>query len=479
MTMATLRGDFYTQRPTWESVTDGDLAGLELAGVAVPLDYEHPDGPATEITIGRHRATDPAQRLGVLLVGPGDDLGNPGLALTARLSASLPADIVARFDIVGFDLRFMGRSSPIDLEYTPAERYWVFHTPRDFDDEARIQSALAAKVGNPHQDLLGHLYTRNVARDIEVIRHVLGEEKISFIGYSYGTYLAAVYTQMFGEHADRVVMDSICSPDWVWRGLFTDFPPNGELALDRWSAWAARRDDQFGLGTTAQQVRARYGELLDRADRGELIPLDDFECDQTMIRLIAVGPLNSEHMYPALGEILRTAVHGGRLSPFTKPFLGQMFAPPESSGVVAQLSVLSGDWAWPRDPGFYRREMQSYKERYPFSGATLAGIKAPAFWPIQPREPVTRLGSDNPARSVLIVQSEHDMSTPYPAAVRMHEVLHHNSRLVTLADTAHHRVFPFYGDAGLNNVVMEYLVTGEMPDQDVVCRNAHPLQEGE
>ena len=466
--------DFYTQPPSWQPATDPTHAGLELAGIAVPIDYSRPDGPATEITIGRHRATDPAQRLGMLLVGPGDDLGNPGLTLTARLATSLPADILARFDLVGFDLRFMGHSSPIDLEYTAAERYWVFHMPRGFEEEVRIQSNLADKVARPHMHLLGHVHTRNVARDIEVIRNVLGEEKISYLGYSYGTYLGAVYTQMFGEHAGPVVLDSICSPDWVWRGLFTDFPPNGELALQRWSRWAAKRDDEYGLGTTAEQVRTRYGELVQRADAGELVPLDEFECDQTMIRLIAVGPLNSDLMYPALGEIIRTAVHGGSLQPFIKQFLAQLFSPPGSTGVVAQLSVLSGDWAWPRDLEFYRREMNSYQERYPFTGAALAGVKATAFWPIPPREPVTRLGDDNPARSVLIVQSENDMATPHAAAVRMHEVLHHNSRLVTLADTAQHRVFPFYGNSGINDLVTEYLLTGESPARDLICPNPTP-----
>src|SRR5439155_13197794 len=114
-----------------------------------------------------------------------------------------------------------------------------------------------------------------------------------------------------------------------------------------------------------------------------------------------------------LGEILRTAVHGGELQPFTKQFLGQMFAPPKSTGVVAQLSVLSGDWAWPRNLELYRREMQSYQQRYPFTGAAMGGVKAPAFWPIPPREPVTPLGDDNSAPSVLIVQSEPDMSTPH------------------------------------------------------------------
>jgi pimeloyl-ACP methyl ester carboxylesterase len=115
--------------------------------------------------------------------------------------------------------------------------------------------------------------------------------------------------------------------------------------------------------------------------------------------------------------------------------------------------------------------MHSYHQRYPFTGAAMGGVKAPAFWPIPPREPVTPLGDDNPAPSVLIVQSEHDMSTPHAAAVRMHEVLHHNSRLVTLGDTAHHKVFPFYGNAEINNLVTEYLLTGERPGQDLTCAN--------
>lgn len=467
--------DFHRQRPSWGDPGEDLLAGLECASISVPIDYSRPDGRTISLTIGRRQATDRAQRRGVLLVGPGDDLGNRGLPLTAQLARMLPAEVLAQYDVVGFDHRFMGRSSPVFCDLSPAERFWVFHYPQSFDEEVRFQANIAAKCAEHALDVLPHANSRNICRDMDVIRNVLGAEKISYLGYSYGTYLGAVYTQMFGAYADRVVLDSLCSPDWVWRGLFTDFPPNGERALMRWARWAAGRDADLHLGATDREVRASYDGLLDRVDRGESVELMGRPLDRTLVRLIAVGLLNSDRAYGFLADIVRVLVHGGRPEPATLAFLAPMFGQPkEESGTVAQLAILAGDWAWPRNLDIYHRDMVRDGERHPFCGAALSGVKATAFWPVPPSEPVTPIGPDNRAESILLVQSAEDMSTPLAAARRMHEVLAHNSRLVTVADTAHHRVFPFYANPGTDEVVTEYLVTGKMPDSDVICPNPNP-----
>ncbi len=467
--------DFQAQSLTWTDPDEEALAGLECAELTVPLDYADPAGPTLTLGLVRARAAAPERRRGVLLAGPGDDLGNRGTLLGAQLARTLPKEVLAQYDLVAFDHRFMGRSSPVVCGLEPEERFWVFHQPRDFAHEVRFQAEVAAKVAEHAVDLLPHASTRNIARDIEVIRGALGEERLSYLGYSYGTYVGAVWTQLFGEHADRVVLDSVCSPDWVWRGLFTDFPPNGERALTRWARWAARRDAELGLGRTAEEVRASYDRLLARADADEAVTVAGFPLDRTLVRLVVVGMLNSDLNYAYLGDILRSAVHGAPLEPATLSFLAGMFGQPkEESGTVAQLAILAGDWAWPRRLGPYERDMERAAREHPFTGAALSGIKATAFWPVPPSEPVTPLGAGNRAESVLLVQAAQDMSTPHAAAVRMREVLRHNARLVTVADTAHHRVFPFYGNPGTDEVVTAYLIDGTVPTADVVCPNPRP-----
>ncbi|WP_175410939.1 alpha/beta fold hydrolase [Streptomyces sp. TRM64462] len=468
---------FQAQSPVWRPADDEEaLRGLEAAELTVPLDYRAPAGRTLTLGLVRHRATAPERRRGVLLVGPGDDLGNRGTLLGAQLVGQLPKEVLAQYDVVAFDHRFMGRSSPIVCGLEPEERFWVFHQPRDFDHEVRFQANVAAKVAEHALDLLPHANSRNIARDMEVIRGALGEDRISYLGYSYGTYLGAVWTQMFGVHADRVVLDSVCSPDWVWRGLFTDFPPNGERALTRWARWAAARDAELGLGTTDRAVRAAYDGVLARVDADREVTVAGFPLDRTLARLIVVGMLNSDRNYPFLGDIVRSAVHGGRLEPATMGFLGQMFGQPkEESGTVAQLAILAGDWAWPRNVDLYERDMERAARAHPFTGAAMAGIKATAFWPVPPSEPVTRLGPDNPADSVLLVQGADDMSTPLAAARRMREVLGDTARLLTVVDTAHHRVFPFYGNPAADELVTAYLIDGELPATDVTCPNPDPM----
>jgi pimeloyl-ACP methyl ester carboxylesterase len=464
---------YYRQRPDW-SQPDPELNGARRATLRVPLDYRRPDDRDIELTIVRHAATGP--RRGVLLIGPGDDLGNRGLLLLANLLTTLPSAVLASFDILGFDHRFMGSSTPVFCDLKPEERFWVFHYPESFKAEVDYQRRVAEKCSAGTLDLLAHANSRNICRDMDVIRGVLGVERISYLGYSYGTYLGAVYGEMFGSHLERAVLDSICSPDWMWRGLFTDFPENGERALGRWCRWTAEHDDEYRLGADPTLVRASYDELLAAVDRGDEVTLMGFPLDRTLVRLIPVGVLNSERGYPVLADIVRCLRSGTLPAQDTLTFLATTFGQPkEESGTVAQLAILAGDVEWPRDPDLYEREMRAAHRAYPWTGAALCGIKAPAFWPVAPSEPPTRLGGPDAGGAYLLVAADEDMSTPLAAARRMQEVLGQRARLVTVADTAQHRVFPFYGNAELNAVVTDFLCTGATPDPDYVCANPDRL----
>ncbi|MEV0147117.1 MULTISPECIES: alpha/beta fold hydrolase [unclassified Nonomuraea] len=466
---------YYDQQVEW-SAPDPALGGARRAALRVPLDYRRPGDRDIEIGIARHEAT--GRRRGVLMIGPGDDLGNSGLNLLAALLGSLPGELVEAFDVVGFDHRFMGASTPIYCDLEPSERFWVFHYPESFDAEIRYQATVAAKCSAGSLDLLAHANSRNICRDMDVIRGVLAADRIDYLGYSYGTYLGAVYGEMFGDRLNRAVLDAICSPDWVWRGLFTDFPENGERALNRWCRWAATRHATYGLGSTGPDVRAAYDGVLAAVDRGDQVTLMGFPLDRTLARLIPVGMLNSEKAYPVLAGIVRHLITGADLDADSVDFLTRMFGQPkEESGTVAQLAILAGDASWPRSPALYEQDMLKAAEEFPWTGAALNGIKAPAFWPVPPSEPATRLGTEAGGGRYLLVAADEDMSTPWVAARRMHEVLGDRSSFVTVADTAHHRVFPFYGNAGLNALVSDFLLTGRTPGPDHVCPNPDRLLE--
>lgn len=462
---------FYEQRPQWGPAEEETLAGLEVATVAVPLDYRQPDGRTIDVAMARRLATNASDRVGVLLVAP-DDPGNRGMVLIPQLVQTLPDDVLARYDLVAFDHRFSGASTPIACDFTPDERLWVFHNPESFDAEIRFQANIAAKVAEEAIDLLPYASTRNIARDVDVIREALDEEKISYLGYAYGTYLGAVYAQMFGEHTDRMVLDSVLSPDWVWRGLFFNVAASAEAGLMRWARWAAAQDDEFHLGTTSHEVRARYNDLAKRAERAPIMvngiprPVDLFS-----LRLFTVVFLTYDRTYPLLGDFVRAAVHGDTVEENTPGTLMTLLSQRSESTPAGQLALLCGEWFWPRRLEAYERDMQSLGSEFPFIGATLGGVKAGAFWPTSPVEPLTSIGADSGAESILLVQSEDDIFTQSTGALRLRELLPRNSRLVMAADTAHHRMFPFGENPAVNEVTTEYLLTGQLPGADVTCKN--------
>jgi pimeloyl-ACP methyl ester carboxylesterase len=440
--------------------------------VTVPLDYRDPSGRTIEIAVARRPADDPARRIGVLMIAP-DDPGNRGIPLIDQLTPVLPAEILERFDLVAFDHRFSGDSHPIEVDWTPEERLWVFHRPAGLDEEIRFQAKVAAKVADAGLDLLQYASTRNIARDMDRIREALGEEKISYLGYSYGTYLGAVYTQMFGERADRVVLDSVLSPDWPWRGLFLNVAANVEASVNRWCAWAAARSDELRLGGTDAEVRKMIDALLREAESEPvMVPGFPMPLDRFMLEFFTVVMLTADRSYPLLGTVLRAAVHGDPVPPESLGQLMTLVDQRQDSTPAGQLAILCGEVLWPRDLDVYESEMATVGAELPFIGRTLATVKAGAFWPVSPIEPLTEIGPGNTAASILLVQSEADIFTRSVGATRLRELLPDNSRLLLAADTAFHRLFPFGGHPQVNEVTTRYLLTGELPEKDVTVPNA-------
>ncbi|MFD1048186.1 alpha/beta fold hydrolase, partial [Kibdelosporangium lantanae] len=147
------------------------------------------------------------------------------------LSQVIP-DVAARYDLVGMDPRFVGRSTPLNCRWT-TDTFLRSAGPtrRSFDDNTVLQKDLAAGCAAGNRDMLPYASTRNTARDMDVIRAALGETRLSYFGVSYGTYLGAVYLQMFGARADRVVLDSAVDPNAYGPGLFSRVGPAAAAAL--------------------------------------------------------------------------------------------------------------------------------------------------------------------------------------------------------------------------------------------------------
>ncbi len=249
---------------------------LRCASLQVPLNYADPGGRKITLALSEIPATAPAaQRQGALLVNPGGP-GASGLAMAASVAAGLTPSVAAQYDIVGFDTRGVGSSVPA-LSCDPA----FFSRPRPdyvpataaaeqvLEDRAR---QYAADCEKRFGWLLPYMTTEDLARDMDSIRAALGQQKISYYGVSYGTYLGQVYATLFPHRIRRMVLDSVVDPAGVWYAdnIDQDYAFQGRMTA--FFAWIARNDAVYHLGSTEAAVSAtvhrRIGQAGETPDRG-------------------------------------------------------------------------------------------------------------------------------------------------------------------------------------------------------------------
>ncbi|MEV7289714.1 alpha/beta hydrolase [Streptomyces sp. NPDC093252] len=474
---------YVRQTPQWTRCRPDSPAEFECATIEVPLDYRKPGGARLDLAISRIRSTSPEKREGVLLSNPGGP-GGEGLTLPLYLQELLPGSVQQEYDLIGFDPRGVGQSSPVTCGLTPEEEDWL----RPYKEETYAKDVawareVADKCRENAGDTLPHITTRNTARDMDLIRAILGEKKVSYLGYSYGTYLGAVYAQLFPARADRFVLDSGVDPARAWRGMIQWWAEGAEPAFDRWTEWAAERDGQYDLGDTPKEVERTFWDLVEQAEE-EPIDLGGEPITADQIRLgmrgLVFTPATATE---AFAELKRAAeglpVPGGALTPFTDPAsaaatgadtLPDLVEVPADNMTAVFWAVVCGDnsAAWSRDPGTYREDALADRERYPLFGDFTSSIKPCAFWD-DSAEPVTqvrnRVGS-------LVVQNEWDSQTPLPSGQALHARLK-GSKMVTVLGGEGHGVYPS-GNACTDGTVERYLLTGRLPKKDVACEAAPP-----
>ncbi|WP_216892691.1 alpha/beta fold hydrolase [Nocardia alni] len=458
---------FYHQRLVWQPCHDAvlDGAGARCAGVLVPLDYSHPEGRTLTVAISRIAATDPARRRGILLSNPGGP-GGPGLRTMVSEERNLSAGARAQYDLIGMDPRGIGRSDRVNCVVPlPTMLFSAGFDLFGYARDTALAGALAASCLAGDSEKVRQITTRNTARDMDVIRAAFGDERLSYYGASAGTYLGAVYTQMFPGRTDRMVLDSAVDPDRAWMGMFQDMGPINEAALDDWAAWAARHDDRYHFGTTAQQVRAFVEQMIRRAAAHPVVDLaSQYLIDEHTAPMMLLALLSNPQADAKLAEVVRMVSDGVSGRPMDMERLKSEITaavPLETGGMAA---VTCGDAAAPRDPQWYYRNIEAARATQPVFGAFANNITACAFWPA-PVEPPTRVRNPTPA---MILASVHDTRTAYSEGLALHRDMS-ASRLVTLADTRIHGAFRAGLSPCVNDAVNTYLGQGVLPAADVTC----------
>ncbi|MEV6638790.1 alpha/beta hydrolase [Amycolatopsis sp. NPDC051371] len=448
--------------PTWGPCPAGAFPtpDLECTTLKVPLDYRDPDGRKIDVAVSRLPSKNPEKRRGVLLTNPGGP-GGEGLNYPQLLKlVKLPQSVLDEYDIIGFDPRGVGHSTPVTCDLTPAQmavgNLPYAKGPADVVKQAALAKTEAEQCANAETgSMLPYVTTANTARDMDRIRQALGESTVSYLGASYGTYLGAVYTTMFPERSGRFVLDSNLGPGGYDIDAMRGFGRGMEDRFPDFAKFAAAHPE-YGLGSTPARVTAKFHELAARLDRNPVEGLTGSHFRGLTFEGLYVTDLTS------LAEDWQ-ALDQGRA-----PKAPEL--PAESSVenlFAARFTVLCGDTAWPRSVASYQLDVAVDRIRYPLLGAASANIAACAFWPSAPVEPKVRITDRGPA-NVLMVQNERDPGTPLVNARKLRAAFGERARMVTI-DQGGHGAYLFTPNQCGNTAVTEFLVTGSRPAHDLSC----------
>ncbi|MFC9255494.1 alpha/beta hydrolase [Amycolatopsis thailandensis] len=450
--------------PKWgECPADVAKPGLRCGTIDVPLDHRNPDGEQIQLAISRLASKNPDKRRGVLLTNPGGP-GGSGLDFPGGLvDLKLPQSVLDSYDVIGFDPRGVGRSAPVTCDLTTEQQYRGNIPPfaRDASDvvtHARNSKTVAEQCAKSKTaNMLPYVSTAATARDMDRIREALHEDKLSFLGYSYGTHLGAVYTTLFPDRSDRIVLDSNLVPGGLDRTGSRLFGPGLEKRFPDFAEFAAARPE-YGLGTTPEAVTAKYFDLAGRLDK---TPVQGY--DGNLFRLATFGSLYRDSRMPELAAIWHA------LDTNQPPPTSAASDAPQSleNKVASHLYAICNDSRWPRSVSSYLHDVSVDRKRFPMFGAAGANIRPCAFWRSEPAERPVRVGDKGPA-NVLLAQNTRDPATPLAGAEQMRRALGDRARMVT-ADQGGHGVYLIGANKCANDTVTAFLTTGERPADDRVC----------
>jgi pimeloyl-ACP methyl ester carboxylesterase len=461
---------------------EATAAGVECARALLPMDHDDPGGEQVDIAVARVPATDQAARIGPLFINFGGP-GGPAVDYLQFLGAGMFAALNQRFDIVGFDPRGVGQSTPavacgLPLDPDPPST-WPAPSPPEIDVDALVaehQEYVDACL-TANGEILAHLSTANVARDMDLVRAALGEEQLSYLGFSYGTFLGATYASLFPGRYRALVLDAALDPD-----MWINDPPADtavtlagfEDALDRFlDACAADQVACSGFG--GSDPHAAFDALLATANATPLpvpgFPEDPQPVTADDLRGVTASLLYSKQNWGVLAAALAAAEDGDASL---------------VRAIIALLTVAQGDLGdrlftingseqrWPADVGSYLQRGAEEWATYPhfWNSGSYLQIRY-ALWPVHDEDAFPGPFVAHPsAPPVLVVGNTHDPATPLSGAVALTEQLG-NARLLTMDGDGHGA----YGENSscINSATDSYLVSGVLPAQGTVCPQEVPF----
>ena len=439
---------------------------FHCATVKVPKDWAKPDGPKIEISLIRARIGSQKDRIGSLLVNPGGP-GGSGVDTAVYLTDALPVEVLRRFDLVGFDPRGVSRSAPVKC-MADADLDASFGAEPDpvsqaqFDEivalTKRIDTACQRKYGEDLK-LFG---TVQAAKDIDAIRQAVGDDKLTYLGYSYGTLLGATYAQLFPKNIRAMVLDGAVDPTMTSVEASESQAKGFERAFGNFVDWCKGHTSRCPI---APDARAAVTQALDAA-RTHPVAYEDRMATSGWVFYAVISALYTQDRWPDLADAIDSLRDGDAEQVFD---LADAYAERTPGGSYSNLfdanaTVNCSDDEAPPSLTQIRTLQSQWRQKYPLFGAPLAiGSMTCSLWP-GAREAVPT-GKAVGAPPIVVVGTKGDPATPYeqtPALAQMLGVGH-----VLTWEGEGHTAYP--ETACISAAVNAYLIDVKVPAEGKTC----------
>lgn len=459
---------FYTQ-----SVSLGNCGnGFQCGSIQVPLDYKNPAAKSISLAIVRKPATDPAHRIGSLLVNPGGP-GGSGIDY-ARSPGVVSAAVAARFDIIGFDPRGVGQSTAVHCLSDP-EMDTFLNSPPDPNTPAQQTEVVnqskffaAQCAAKSSSSILPFVGTENAARDMDIIRAVLGDKELYYLGKSYGTYLGAVYAEEFPKNVGRLVLDGAIDPSLTAEQLNVTQATAFDAALHHFAQDCATHGD-CPLGADATAGINHLKTWVDGLDAAP-IPGDatrKLTSAQAMTG-IAVA-MYDQTWWPDLRAALTKAYagDGSALLAMADVYNNRVSGHYQGNEAEANFAVNCVDHPHEADSvQSVEQSLAEYEQAAPFFGEMVAWSGLPcAYWPAAPDTTPHKIAAPG-AKPILVVGTTRDPATPYTWAQSLAAQLD-TGRLLTMNGDGHTAYLR--GSTCIDGAVDAYLLQDTLPPAGTVC----------
>ncbi|NLU78892.1 alpha/beta hydrolase [Micromonospora sp. HNM0581] len=444
-------------------------ASVLCGTLEVPVDWADPGGPTIGLALAKRPATGSVERRGSLIVNPG---GPGGSGVDSVLRTDYGDELHRHFDIVGFDPRGVRRSSPImcSLDRIAALPSGHIKTASNFAQMVAASRALADDCRAHTGPLFDHVDTLQVVQDIDAIRAAVGDEKLNFLGMSYGTLMAQQYAEMFPDRVRAVVADSVMDHSQDARGFAVTQAATGQDSFDEFVAGCSRLPQCALYG---RDIRQFWHRLLDRAIRGELPDPDDLSYRITQRDLVTfvMNNLNYEPYWLYIAEVLEQ-VDAGRPSGAAA---AEETVAEQPALVVpfAYQAVLCQDWNLAVNDFTAWRSIQDDAQQVApdLPHPPRASVGALCLgWPTPANNPQQRIDPTNETK-LLFTNSLHDPATGYNWALGAADQFGDHAALLTYEGWGH-IVFGRVDCA--DEAVEAYLIDQIVPADGTRCAAAPP-----